>query len=346
MDRILLVLERLAPEAIELIDTRYKILRQIYYHEPVGRRQLCKELNLSERTVRSEIDKLKARGAALSTSAGINLSPSGRKLLQEMSDIVPSLLSIQPLAEKIKQSFHVKEVLIVPGDSSEDYLSQKDLGRAAAGYLRKMLKPDSVLAVTGGTTLAEMAAAMKKVTGMNDVLVVPARGGLGEGLEQQAGTIAANIADTLGAQYRLLHIPDNIEENTAEILKKDVHVKDILQIIKTSSILIHGIGPAMEMAARRGLSPTIIDMLQEKNAVAEAFRYYFDEKGNIVYEVPGIGLEMNDLSHIEIVVAVAGGKRKAEAIKAVLGHGQLDVLITDEGAAREIIQSIEKGWLK
>jgi central glycolytic genes regulator len=140
MDRILLVLERLAPEAIELIDTRYRILRHVYYHEPIGRRQLCKELKLSERTVRSEIEKLKARGAALSTSAGINLSPSGRKLLQDISDIVPSLFSIQPLAEKIKQSFHIKEAIIVPGDSSEDYLSHKDLGRAAAGYLRKIIK--------------------------------------------------------------------------------------------------------------------------------------------------------------------------------------------------------------
>ncbi len=337
MERTLLVLERLAPEAIQLIDTRYRILRHIYYHEPVGRRQLCKELNLSERTVRSEIDKFKARGAALATSAGISLSPSGRKLLQEISYIVPSLLSIRPLAEKIKQSFHIKEAIIVPGDSSVDYLSYQDLGRAAADYLRKILQADSVLAVTGGTTLAQMAAAMKAGNGMKEVLVVPARGGLGEGLEQQAGTIAANIADTLGAQYRLLHIPDNIEENTAEILKKDVHVKEILQIIKTSTILIHGIGPAMEMAARRGLPRSIIAVLQEKNAVAEAFRYYFDEKGNIVYEVPGIGLEMSDLVHIETVVAVAGGQKKAQAIKAVLAHGQLDVLITDEGAAREII---------
>ncbi len=335
---MLLVLERLAPEAIDLIDTRYRILRHIYYHEPVGRRQLCKELNLSERLVRSEIEKLKVRGAAVSAPAGISLSQSGRELLQDISEIVPSLFSIQPLAEKIKQSFNLQESIIVPGDSSQDHLSLKDLGRAAAGYLRKILKPDSVLAVTGGTTLAAMAAAMKGSTDMKDVLVVPARGGLGEGLEQQAGTIAAKIAVTLGAQYRLLHIPDNIEENTAEILKKDVHIKEILQLIKTSSILIHGIGPALEMAARRGLTPPIMAMLQEKNAVAEAFRYYFDEKGNIVYEVPGIGLEMSDLGNIETVVAVAGGRKKADAIKAVLSHGQLDVLITDEGAAREIMK--------
>ncbi len=340
MDKIFMVLERFAPEAISIIENRYRILRHIYYHQPIGRRQLCKDLELSERTIRSEVDNLKARDAVTTTSAGINISISGREMLRDISEIIPSMLSIQPLAEKIKQYFNIRDAIIVPGNSNEDNLSQKDLGRAAAGYLKRILKPHTVMAVTGGTTLAEMARAMNGSIKMSDVLVVPARGGLGEGLAQQAGTIAANIADSLGAQYRLLHIPDNIEENTAEILKKDIHIKDLLQLIKTSSILIHGIGPAMEMAIRRGLSPPIISMLQEKNAVAEALRYYFDEKGNIVYEVPGIGLEMSDLSNVETVVAVAGGKNKAEAIKAVLGHGQLDVLITDEGAASEIIKSI------
>ncbi len=340
MDKIILVMERFAPEAMVIIETRYRILRHIYYHEPIGRRQLCKELNYSERTIRNEIEQLKSRGAVNSTSAGIHISISGKEMLRDISELIPSLLSIQPLAEKIKQKFNIRDVIIVPGDSSADYLSKKDLGRAAAGYLRKVLKPGSILAVTGGTTLAEMAAAVNGSIKMNDVLVVPARGGLGEGLKQQAGTIAANIADSMGAQYRLLHIPDNIEENTAQILKEDIHIKELLKLIKSSDILMHGIGPAMEMAVRRDLSPSIISMLQEKHAVAEAFRYYFDEKGNIVYEVPGIGLEMSDLSNIETVVAVAGGKSKAEAIKAVLGYGRLDVLITDEGAAREIIKLI------
>lgn len=340
MDKILMFMERFAPEAMAIIETRYRILRHVYYHEPIGRRQLCKDLDYSERTIRNEIEQLKARGVVKSTSAGIHISISGQEMLRDISEIIPSLLSIQPLAKKIKERFDIKEVIIVPGDSSEDYLSKKDLGRAAANYLRKVLVPGSVLAVTGGTTLAEMAAAVNGSIKMHDLLVVPARGGLGEGLSQQAGTIAANIADSMGAQYRLLHIPDNIEENTAQILKEDIHIKELLKIIKSSDILMHGIGPAMEMAARRGLSQPTISMLQEKNAVAEAFRYYFDEKGNIVYEVPGIGLELSDLSNIETVVAVAGGKNKAEAIKAVLGHGKLNVLVTDEGAAREIIKLI------
>ncbi|NLX03131.1 MAG: transcriptional regulator, partial [Syntrophomonadaceae bacterium] len=99
------------------------------------------------------------------------------------------------------------------------------------------------------------------------------------------------------------------------------------------------IGSAIEMANRRQLTADEIDFLKRRNAVGEALRYYFDEKGKIVYEVPGVGLELADLDDIETVIAVAGGSNKAKAIEAVLGNRQEKALITDEGAAREIINN-------
>ena len=155
---------------------------------------------------------------------------------------------------------------------------EKDLGMTAARHVNKLLFAGCTLAVTGGTTLAEMAAAMCQGNNTADILVVPARG-LGEEMEQQAGAIAARIAKAIGAQYRLLHIPDNLEEGTAEILKNDVHIQRVLSSIKSSNILVHGIGPAMEMANRRGLFAPELFLLEQKQAVGEALRYYFDKKG-------------------------------------------------------------------
>ena len=117
---------------------------------------------------------------------------------------------------------------------------------------------------------------------MENVLVVPARGGLGEEMEQQAGTIAARIANSLGAQYRLLHIPDNLEESTAQVLLQDSHVHGIIQTIKSSDILVHGIGSALEMASRRNFTSAELEQLRESGAVGEALRYYFDKAGKIV----------------------------------------------------------------
>ena len=36
-------------------------------------------------------------------------------------------------------------------------------------------------------------------------------------------------------------------------------------------------------------------MLKQANAVAESFGYFFNEKGEVVYKVPRIGIELQDL---------------------------------------------------
>lgn len=340
MDRFFSLMERFAPETLETIQSRYQILRQVMHRQPVGRRQLVKDLGLTERAVRSEIDILKERGIIHITPAGIYLTTAGEEMLHEIDDIIPFLYQTQTLAEKLKQLFGIPEVIVVPGDSYSDPLARKDLGRTAARYLKKLLYPSCTLAVTGGTTLAEMAESIGSGMNLPDMTVVPARGGLGEEMEQQAGTIAAKIAKSLGAQYRLLHIPDNLEETTVEILKKDFHIARVIENIKASDILVHGIGSALEMANRRRLTPAEIDFLKKNRAVGEALRYYFDERGKIVYEVPGIGLELSDLDNIAVIIAVAGGSNKAQAIEAVLSSRRQSLLITDEGAAKEIISII------
>lgn len=342
MDKTFSIIERLAPDAMEIIETRYQLLRQVMHRQPVGRRQLCRELGYTERLVRNEMDILKNQGALQIGPGGITLTAYGKDLLTAIDDLVPALYHTQTLAKKIKQLFKLQQVVVVPGDSQQDPLVKKDLGRAAARYLEKLLFPACTVAVTGGTTLAEMADAMGEAH-LEDALIVPARGGLGEEMELQAGTIAAKIAKSMGAQYRLLHIPDNLEENTAAILRKDSHIQEVVNKIKASDILLHGVGTAMEMASRRGLTQQEIDFIFQHQAVGEALRYYFNKSGNIVYETRGIGLELQDLQNIPAVIALAGGTHKAQAIKALLRNGLHSALITDEGAAREIINGNGNG---
>ena len=88
MDRFFTVLERFAPEAVELIVIRYQILRQVMHQQPVGRRQLVKSLGYTERTVRNEIEVLRERGAIHSTPAGITLGSGGEELLKEIDELI------------------------------------------------------------------------------------------------------------------------------------------------------------------------------------------------------------------------------------------------------------------
>ncbi len=337
MNKLFAAVERFAPEVTELMSNRYNILRQVLHNQPIGRRQLGKNVQCSERMVRTEVDILKARGALQTTPAGIYLTAYGEAMLRDIDEYVPWLFNIQTLSEKLKEHFNLEEVIIVPGDSYQNDFTKKDLGRAGAEFLLKRLYSPCILAVTGGTTLAQVADSMREGVNLSQVCVVPARGGLGENVDLQAGSIAAKIARRIGGQYRLLHIPDNLEESTAAALKKDFHISQVIKTIKSANILMHGIGSALDMAKRRDLPPAELEYLQNNEAMGEALRYYYDRRGRIIFEIPGIGLEGKDLSNIQLVVAVAGGSHKAQAIKAVLKNGQEKVLITDEGAAQQII---------
>ena len=59
MPQELEMLERIAPDMMQLVEGRYRLLRNIYWMQPVGRRTLAQKMNVSERSLRTETDFLK-----------------------------------------------------------------------------------------------------------------------------------------------------------------------------------------------------------------------------------------------------------------------------------------------
>lgn len=337
----LAVIRRIAPEIAELVEKRYTILRNIYFVQPVGRRALAARLRLPERTVRNEVELLREQGLLASNPAGMQVTDAGERILGDLKEYVRELRGLSGLERHLARLLGLQQVIIVPGDSDEDETVKKEMAKATAKYLKAVLQDGDVLAVTGGTTLAEVARSFPASTEKREIMVVPARGGLGEEVEKQANTVAASIADRLGGTYRLLHVPDDVGEDVIASLCGDPKIKEMLDLIKETDMVLHGIGTAEEMAKRRGLGEGDLRLLRDRRAVGEAFGYYFDRKGSIVYTTTSVGLRMEDLAKIDKVVAVGGGHTKAEAALAVMSNRYQDVCITDEGAARLMLTSIE-----
>jgi central glycolytic genes regulator len=92
------------------------------------------------------------------------------------------------------------------------------------------------------------------------------------------------------------------------------------------------------MAERRKTAQEEMEKIKHHHAVAEAFGYYFNQEGEVVHKVKTMGIQLEDVKKVEHVIAVAGGASKAKAIKAYMKQAHHSVLITDEGAARELIR--------
>lgn len=336
------ILRRIVPEMVEMVERRYTILRNIYFAQPVGRRALAARLGLPERMVRKEIDILKEQGLVVADAAGMKTTSAAEEVLSELKEYVRELRGLASLERRLVERLGLSKVIVVPGNSDTDETVKKEMAKATAKYLTSVLKDGNILAVTGGTTLAEVARSFPPIQQRFNITVVPARGGLGEEVEMQANTVAASIAHHLGANYRLLHVPEGVSKEVMDSLASEPRIGELLELVKQADVVLHGIGTAEEMAKRRGLDAETMELLKQRGAVGEAFGYYFDRRGNIVYYTQSLGMGLENLEHVRTVIAVGGGTSKAEAALAVMSGRYQTVCITDEGAASEMLRLLNE----
>jgi len=343
MRNLLEIQEQLLPDLMDTFKRRYTILHQIKLSGLVGRRTLASSLSMTERVLRAETDLLKAQGLIEIETLGMRISHAGLCLLEELEPLMKDLFGLVELEEKIKKAYGLRKVVVIPGDSESSPEVKRELGRAGARTLLSFVENGDTIAVTGGSTLAEVAEQMSPLAGgpLKGTWFVPARGGLGESMEIQANTIASKMAKRVGAEYRLLHVPDLLSEDAYQSLVQDQHIQEIVDVIRRSRIIIHGIGDAMEMARRRKLDEDSIRSLQQDGAIAESFGYYFSEEGAVVHKMLTLGLRLEDIMQTETIIGIAGGRSKGKAIHAVLKFGHEDILVTDEAAALEVEKEID-----
>ena len=339
MDSIINLQKKIVPELTDLLVQRYQILRQVSHEYPIGRRALAARLGLSERVLRAQVDFLKGCGFLHFSSSGMSVTDEGAAILKDLADYVRKLQDISFLESTLGNALGIGRVVIIPGDSDQEEVVKREIGRTAARILSKLLSDGlgHIVAVSGGTTMAAMAA---NITGSQpDTVIVPARGGLGDNVELQANTIATVLAQRLGASYRQLYVPDSVSEDILNsILREDIGVRSVVDFIKHADILVHGVGRASVMARHRRLPPEIIDKLIAGGAEGEAFGQYCALDGKQVYMTNNAGLMLQDLENIGTIIGIAGGKSKAAAILSVLRASRQDILITDEAAAHEMLR--------
>ncbi|MEK3772084.1 sugar-binding domain-containing protein [Paenibacillus sp. FSL R7-0048] len=343
MRNLLDIQKQLLPDLMETLKRRYTILHQIMLSDIIGRRTLAASLDMTERVLRAETDLLKSQGLIEIESVGMRISAAGRRLLDLLEPVVKSLFGLDELEEKIRATYGLDKVIVVPGDCESSPFTKRELGRAGAKALLSILRADDTVAVTGGSTLADMADQLAPPLSLSykNAWFVPARGGLGESMEIQANTIASTMAKRVGANYRLLHVPDLLSGDAYQSLALDSNIGEIVQTIRSSRIIVHGIGDAIEMTRRRKLDEATVSEIQGEGAVAESFGYYFNEEGQVVHTMLTMGLRLEDIIRTEKVIGIAGGKPKAKAIHAMLRFGQENILVTDEAAAVEIGKEID-----
>ncbi len=332
---ILGTLSMIAPDLMEELELRALVLERVAALGPIGRRALAARLNLSERTVRAAADALREAGCITQNVAGMAISEEGRAFVETARAVSRGRRSIQSTEMLLSRRLGIERVCVVRGDADRDPGTLDEIAHAAAGQLRFLLNGAHVLAVSGGRTVAGMAAAITAAAPM-EITVVPLHGGLGGASQTQANTVAERVACALGGHHRLLHLPDGLSRSAAEELARLPQVREALELLQHADVMLYGIGRAQDQAVRRGLSPRERDDLTAHGAVGEALGFYFDAQGRVVGG-SSLAITEEELGVASHAAVIAAGSAKAEAILAVLRHHPHRLLVTDEGAAQRMV---------
>ena len=331
------LMQHLAPDLSEEMVRRTMILERIGTMQPVGRRQLAASLHLPEREIRNTALLLKNLGYIRLDSGGMSLTEAANGILPQAEAFSKVFSGIAEMEIALSGKLGVDEVLIARGNADEEEATLAEVGRLCAGRLRSLLRNGSTLAVSGGNTVASVARAIQTSSPMN-VMVVPARGGMGRSAELQANTLASEIASRIGGHYRLIHIPDHLDEAAMQEMLKVSEVREVMDLVRRADIVLHGISTGSGAVHDSRLSRKEQTLLKERNARGECFGSYYDLDGNCLLRLSSVGVDLGKLNPSCQMIAAAAGAVKAEAIIAVMRSLPHRLLVTDESAALRMLE--------
>lgn len=250
----------------------------------------------------------------------------------------------RPLEEKIKQLYTISDVILVDGSMDSQLITR--LGSAAAKHLAKIIKPDSVVGVSAGSSVYSVAETFNIKSTLTDVTFVTMVGGLGlEHTDIQANVVSERLARQIGGKH--LSIPAPVMVDTPEAKKvfmEQKFIKDVFDIARGADIALVGIGGTpkydeMVRAYRHKVDPLTND--SDEEIVGDICYNFINKDGQLVdcsWNKRVLSVNLENIRNIPYVIAVAGGQEKVLGIHAALTGKLVDCLVIDHETAQELIK--------
>lgn len=332
---------KLVPEMVDLLHERYRVLKFIETAGPIGRRPLSLMADLTERECRSVLEALRELRLIRVTKEGASVTEEGSRLLSSLGEAIDQWSGREALARNLTAKLGIRSVKIVIGDCDVNPSVKNLIGKEAAQQFMEGIGDGEIVAVTGGSSVAAVSPYIEVFDDAKHIHFIAARGGIGNEIGLQANVIAASFAEACGASYSAFYYPESLSSEAHEIFKKEAIAQEMIAKYEKTDCVIHGIGDAQRMAALRNANEEERLYLQEHGAKGEAFGYYFDENGKVVHRIRTVGIQTEQLLKVPLLIAVAGGSSKGEAILAYMASApKQTILITDEGAAKAMLSHV------
>lgn len=219
------------------------------------------------------------------------------------------------------------------------------VAECAAEYLAEATGPDSVIAVSNGSTISAVVAQFPRLH-RRDTCVVQMIGTLAQGNPlSDSPDICRRLAESFGGTYRLLPAPLIVgTARLARALRSEESIATTLALGAHADVALVGIGASDHHGSGAifsgWLTPEISRDLHRAGAVGHICGHHFDHRGrHIVHDLCQriLSVPLERLPEIRNVIAAACGEQKVEAITAALLGHHVNVLVTDARTAQAVM---------
>ena len=301
---------------------------RMYYSQSIRQMEITERLNIHQSTVSRLLKKAQQAG------------------IVKISVTVPNGIHAD-LEEALESRFDLKEAIVVDSVNNNEDQIARDLGAAAAYFLEQAIKPGEVIGISSwSAALLEMINAMHPSKGSAESKVVQILGGLGNPAAQTHAThLTQRLASLIGGSAILLPAPGITTSPEAKrVLMKESYVREATELFDHVDMVLVGIG-AVEPSKLLASSGNVFSaqeqaQLQKLGAVGDICLQFFDAAGTPVKTPLServIGITLPQIKKARRVIALAGGKRKTNAILSALVGRWVNVLITDRYTAKAIL---------
>lgn len=297
---------------------------QRYYVEGASQQDISDEINFSRATVSRLLAEARERGVV-------------------RIQIENPLERVLDLEAELTKTYGLRTAWVTETNSRAEPMEQ--VARSAAEVIAELARPNSVIGLSNGTTLAAIVDATPAKT-YRDAMVVQMIGALlPHNRLIDSPDLCRKLADTLGCSYREMPVPLVVTTSRLAIaMRRETSIATTLALGSHPDLAVTGIGLCNETGSGRifdgWMTSAINRQLLDAGAVGHILGIHFDKDGrpvNVDLNHRIIAVPVDRLADIPTVVGVACGTTKAHALHGALCGGYLDVLVTDPPTAHAVL---------
>ncbi len=300
----------------------------LYYDKNLHQREIAREIGLT----RSAVSRL--------------LTEAQKRGIVEHIVHYPWRTSTE-LENELLARFELRHVQVLLRQNKNHEEMLQGLGVLAAQYFTNLLPTLNIIGITWGTGLFQMVRAMRPQNRPN-MEIIQLIGGTGFEYSSAIGPLLApNLANMLGCKCRFLHAPLFMQNGeTRQLLMSDPTIHETVERAEHCDLALVGIGstlPELYNVYKTGyITLQEVEKIRADGLIGDVGGFHYNIKGEFIMDhwinQRIVAIPPSSLKKIKEVAAVAGGYQKGESIFAALRGKHVHTLITDDQAARRVLE--------